>query len=590
MKKSVLFSMMAIAIAFSMVLSACATATPTAAPAAPAATTAPAAPAATTAPAAPAATTAPAAPASPAATTAPAAPAFTPASLSAPDCTYGGELKSIVALDAETVQFTLCQPDVAFPAKIAFASNEILPKALLDSTGGDSNKISQAPVGTGPYILKEWVRGDHMTLTANPNYWGTPPAVKTLVLKWATEPAGRLLQLQSGDADGIDNVGPDDIATVQKDSTLKLYPRVVDNVMYLGMNNTVKPFDNESVRQAFAMAINKAQIVKEFYPAGSTVADEFVPSTLEPGYTPGLADWPYDPAKAKAMLTAAKFDFSQTFPLSFRDADRSYISQQPKVAQEIQAELASIGVKVKLDQQESATLLQNSAAGKLTFFILGWGEDYPDATDWYDYHFNEQHKDFGTPYPDIVAAYKIGTSGTDNATRQKAYDTVNQLIHQHVPLIPVAHSSSSVAMKASIGNVIIGPYNENFEDMTTSSGQLVFVQNAEPISLYFADETDGETERACRLLYTPLLDYQWGGVGSQPALATSYDKSADLTQYTFHLRPGVKFSDGSVLTANDVVASFAAQWDAKNPDHKGNKGVYEYFTTLFTQFLNAPKS
>ncbi|MDR3577484.1 MAG: ABC transporter substrate-binding protein [Anaerolineaceae bacterium] len=588
MKKSVLFSMMAIAIAFSMMLSACApAATPTAAPAAPAATTAPAAPAATTAPAAPAATTAPAAPA---ATTAPAAPAFTPASLAAPDCTYGGELKSIEAVDANTVKFTLCQPDVAFPAKIAFASNEILPKALLDSTGGDSNKISATPIGTGPYVLKEWVRGDHMTLTANPNYWGPAPKIKTLVLKWSTEPAQRLLQLQSGDADGIDNVGPDDIATVQGDSTLKLYPRVVDNVMYLGMNNTVKPFDDEKVRQAFAMAINKAQIVKEFYPAGSTVADEFVPSTLLPGYTPGLTDWPYDPATAKQMLTAEKFDFSQTIPLSFRDADRSYISQQPKVAQEIQAELASIGVKVKLDQQESATLLQNSAAGKLTFFILGWGEDYPDATDWYDYHFNEQHKDFGNPYPDIVAAYKIGTSGTDNATRQKAYDTVNQLIHQHVPLIPVAHSSSSVAMKASVQNVIIGPYNENFQDMGTDSGQLVFVQNAEPISLYFADETDGETERACRLLYTPLLDYEWGGVGSQPALATSYDKSADLTVWTFHLRPGVKFSDGSVLTANDVVASFAAQWDAKNPDHKGNKGVYEYFTTLFTQFLNAPKS
>ncbi len=586
MKKSVLFSVMAIAIAFSMMLSACAPAA-TQAPAAPAATTAPAAPAATTAPAAPAATTAPAAPA---ATTAPAAPAFTPASLAAPDCTYGGELKSIAAVDAETVKFTLCQPDVAFPAKIAFASNEILPKALLDSTGGDSNKISATPVGTGPYVLKEWVRGDHMTLTANPNYWGPAPKIKTLILKWSTEPAQRLLQLQSGDADGIDNVGPDDIATVSGDATLKLYPRVVDNVMYLGMNNTVKPFDNESVRQAFSMAINKAQIVKNFYPAGSTVADEFVPSTLLPGYTPGLTDWAYDPAKAKQMLTDAKFDFSQTIPLSFRDADRSYISQQPKVAQEIQAELASIGVKVKLDQQESGTLLQNSAAGKLTFFILGWGEDYPDATDWYDYHFNEQHKDFGTPYPDIVAAYKIGTSGTDNATRQKAYDTVNQLIHQHAPLIPVAHSSSSVAMKAAVQNVIIGPYNENFQDMGNANDQLVFVQNAEPISLYFADETDGETERACRLLFTPLLDYQWGGVGSQPALASSYDKSADLTEWTFHLRPGVKFSDGSVLTANDVVASFAAQWDAKNPDHKGNKGVYEYFTTLFTQFLNAPKS
>ena len=103
-----------------------------------------------------------------------------------------------------TVKFTLCNPDAAFLAKVAFTSNEILPKALLDATGGDSAKISENPVGTGPYMLKEWVRGDHMTLEANPNYWGGVPDLKTLIIKWSKEPAQRLLELQSGNADAID--------------------------------------------------------------------------------------------------------------------------------------------------------------------------------------------------------------------------------------------------------------------------------------------------------------------------------------------------------------------------------------------------
>ena len=126
---------------------------------------------------------------SPTATTAP----FTPASLAAADCKYGGEIKSISAPDPNTVVFDLCTPDPAFLAKAAFAVFEILPKALLDSTGGDSAKIGQNPIGTGPMMVKEWVRGDHLTLVPNPNYWGTKPTTQTLIFKWSKETAARLL-------------------------------------------------------------------------------------------------------------------------------------------------------------------------------------------------------------------------------------------------------------------------------------------------------------------------------------------------------------------------------------------------------------
>ena len=73
-------------------------------------------------------------------------------------------------------------------------------------------------------MLKEWVRGDHMTLVANPNYWGPKPTLSTLIMKWSKEPAQRLLELQSGNVDSIELVGAEDIATVQADTTLVFDP------------------------------------------------------------------------------------------------------------------------------------------------------------------------------------------------------------------------------------------------------------------------------------------------------------------------------------------------------------------------------
>ena len=98
-------------------------------------------------------------------------------------------------------------------------------------------------------------------------------------------------------------------------------------------------------------------------------------------------------------------------------------------------------------------------------------------------------------------------------------DTVNILIKQHVPLIPIAHGANGDAFKASVKNVIVGPYNINFPNMTTDSGQLVWLQSGEPNSLWCGDETDGETLTACDNIYDPLYRVKYGASQIEPALA-----------------------------------------------------------------------
>jgi ABC-type transport system substrate-binding protein len=94
--------------------------------------------------------------------------------------------------------------------------------------------------------------------------------------------------------------------------------------------------------------------------------------------------------------------------------------------------------------------------------------------------------------------------------------------------------------------------------------------------------------RACLQVTESLLAYEVGGVGVIPGLAESYEASADLKEWTFKLRPGVTFHDGSTLDANDVVVSLGLQWDAANPLHTGNTGAFSYWSGLFGAFLNAP--
>ena len=96
-------------------------------------------------------------------------------------------------------------------------------------------------MGSGPYMVKEWVRGDHLTFVANPNYWGDAPKMSTLIFKWNSEAAARLTSLKAGEATGIDNPDPNDFASIKADPTLKLYPREALNIFYIGLNNNVQP-------------------------------------------------------------------------------------------------------------------------------------------------------------------------------------------------------------------------------------------------------------------------------------------------------------------------------------------------------------
>ncbi|MCK6578470.1 MAG: ABC transporter substrate-binding protein [Anaerolineae bacterium] len=513
----------------------------------------------------------------------------------AESCDYGGEILSIEAVDETTVKFTLCYADPAFPSKVAFAAFGIRSSDQLEVTGGGGDLLS-TPIGTGPYMLDHWDLGNEIVLARNDSYWGDAAIESTLIFRWNSESAQRLTELQAGNVSAIDNPGALDIPVVQGDPNLQFLPREGTNVFYVGMNNTIAPFDNVKVRQAVAYGVDKQRIVDQFYPPGSSVADQFMPTSIF-GYTPEVEPFPYDPEMARQLLEEAAAEGGFSLPIettiSYRDVVRGYLPSPGVVAADLQQQLAAIGINLTIEVQESGTFLDNASAGRLPIFLLGWGADYPDATNFLDFHFGVGANDsFGTKHPEITEPLQAGARLADFAERYPYYIEANTAIRDLVPMLPVAHGGSGIAYKAGVAGAHTSPLgNENFSVMDDpTSDTFVWMQNAEPISMYCSDETDGESLRACEQVIESLLAYEVGGTAVVPSLAETYEASEDLTEWTFHLRPGVTFHDGSALDSNDVVMTFAVQWDAANPLHVGRSGAFDYFSGFFAAFLNAPES
>ena len=501
--------------------------------------------------------------------------------------TNASTISEIRAEDERTVVFTLCAPDVAFLSKIAFSSFAIDDSDYLEAHGTDGSIVDE-PNGTGPYSLEAWNRGSDIVLAANDSYWGDAPLSPTVIFRWSAEAAQRLVELQSGAADGIDNPAPDDFESIEADPDLEIFPREGLNVFYVGFNNTYEPFDNELVRQAIAMGIDRQRIVDNFYPPGSEVASHFTPCAIAFGCE-GEEWYEYDPDAARDMLAEAGFPDGFETQIHLRDVVRGYLPLPTAVAADLQAQLADIGITATIDVQESTTFIDNSDAGNLPgIHLLGWGADYPDATNFLDYHFGAgASAQFGEGFEDIQEALATGGSTVDETERAAAYEAANNAIREHVPMVPIAHGGSATVFQAGLEGAHSSPLsNESMAVIAPGDDdQLVWVQNGEPGGLYCADESDGEALRVCEQIKESLYAYEVGGTEAIPALAEECAPNDDLSEWTCTLREGVTFHDGSTFDANDVVLSYAVQWDEAHPLHVGRDGSFTYFGALWG-FLN----
>jgi ABC-type transport system substrate-binding protein len=454
------------------------------------------------------------------------------------------------------------------------------PLARVPRGHGRTGDLITSPIGTGPYEFVGW--GSEITFEPYDGYWGEH-ASAAVTLGWEADPAVRLADLAAGTVDGIDAPDPGDYATIEADPDLALLFRDPLSIFYIGMNRDHEPFDDERVRQAMAMGVDRQRLLDLFYPEGSLVADQFRPPAMF-GYTTEPGWYDYDPAAAAALLADAGYPTGFEVTITYRDVPRIYLPTPDLVAAEIATQLAAIGVDVTIEEMESQSFIDAIQAGDLPFHLLGWFVDWPDPTNTLDFHFGPEASDqFGVGFADIRDVLVAARSTADATLRLDFYRQAAELLKQHAPMIPIAHAADAVAFRSDVAGAHAAPFGgESFAAMDPASrDQLVFTDVAEPLGLYCGDESDRASFRACVQVNEPLLTYGVGGTRIVPALATDWSTNNDLTLWTFTLRNGVTFHDGSQFDANDVVTTYAMMWDVANPLHVGNTGEFFYFDYTF---------
>ena len=306
------------------------------------------------------------------------------------------------------------------------------------------------PVGTGPFTFGKWERGKQITLEANSDYWGEKPAIDQAIIVAIDDPKARADALANGEIDGFDLVGPADIASLE-DQGFQIENRDPFNVLYLGMNQKVKPLDDPLVRQAIAYALNKDEIVKASMPEGTETAIEFVPPTVN-GYTEDVTRYDYDPEKAKQMLQQAGAD-GATIEFNYpTGVSRPYMPQPEDTFNVIRTQLQAVGLKVKptADQWDPDYLEKIQGTSKHGLHLLGWTGDYNDTDNFLGVFFGTATDEWGFTNQKLFDDLKQARGLPTVEEQKPVYEKINQEVMDYLPGVPLAHPVPSLAFSPDV--------------------------------------------------------------------------------------------------------------------------------------------
>jgi ABC-type transport system substrate-binding protein len=366
----------------------------------------------------------------------------------------------VQAVDASTVEFDLVNPDATFLNVLATPFASVVPKG----TARDAAVVQATPIGTGPYVLKSYTKGQQATFAANSHYWQTgQPYLDEVDFKVGVDDNAAIQQIEAGTLDLMGDALPSGSFT-QVTSDPVFCQQVVSNTLvntdYLFFDTQQEnagPLSKLEVRQALEYAIDKDNIIKLVHGAGAK-ADCIFPPDM-PGYDPACTPYSYDPVKAKTMLEAAGYPngFTSTLYSDTTDPD-------PQIAQALQQDLAAVGVTVDVKTEAFDTFLNRiETPHAAPMGWVGWFQDYPDPSDFIDpilscgsavqgganaaFYCNKQ--------VDQLAAAARGE--TDSAKRLADYQAIQKMIMADAPWVPVRHEKWFTLVGTRVGGFEIHP-------------------------------------------------------------------------------------------------------------------------------------
>jgi peptide/nickel transport system substrate-binding protein len=386
------------------------------------------------------------------------------------DFTFG-DVASYSATDDNTVVLKMKQPSAAMLASLAMVWQGITSYPAAAKYGKD---FRNHPVGTGPFIFREWRQRDQVILDANPDYWKGKPKVDHLVFKEYPDAQAALLALKRGETQIMGDVATQVIPALRDDKNLTIYTQPGLTLSGMAMPNQVPPFNDKRVRQALNYAVDKAAINKALYAGLAEISNSPIP-TAQWGHDPSMKPYPYDPAKATELLKAAGVQLPLKIELLAYSTPRGYNAAGPELAVALQGYFKKVGVEADIRKLDMGAFLQTVRSGKYQgMFLSGWSGDNGDPDNFVTPLFNVK----GYPVDDtshyvnadVDKLMDQAAVTIDSAKRLTMYKTIQKGIFDDAPWVFVNSTLQVRAARKEVKGFRLNP-TQMFFDMDQVSIQ-----------------------------------------------------------------------------------------------------------------------
>ena len=371
---------------------------------------------------------------------------------------FNDSIESVDVVDDYTVRINTKTPDASLLFNLTQHANAIVPKALIDS----GNDFNINPIGTGPYVWKEWKRGDQLEFEAFADYYLGEPAIKNVIWKIIPEGSSRTIALEAGEVDMVVDVESMDVDRIKENPDLATVEYTPTNVTWLMLNNEKPGLDNQNFRHAINSAIDKESVVTVALNNLGSVCETQVPNNL-PGTSDANTDT-YDLEKAKAYLEESGVDVSgMSFPIICSDDTKK------RAGEVIQANLKEIGIEANIESMDLATYLSTVAEGNFVAAIGGYGMG--DTISYLNgvYHsksINGSNKS-RLNNPEIDAMIDQASATIDQAQREALTEQICAKLNEICTQAPLYQPLTLRAFNADLQGVKVNPNGDcRVEDMS----------------------------------------------------------------------------------------------------------------------------
>ena len=378
-------------------------------------------------------------------------------------------------VDKTHVKISLKQPWGPIFADLAMFNAVITSKAYFEKVGAKA--FSEKPLGTGPFLIAEWMKGDHITLTRNPYYWQKgKPLVDEIRINVVPDDNTRIMQLKGGQVDMVETIPFSNVADLQKDSNINMLLPPALAIGYIGFNNTKPPFNDPRVRNALAYATDKTAIVKMVLFGQGEVATSFM-AKADPNWNPNVKGHPYDLDKAKQLLKDA--GFASGLKLEIVINPGSVVTSQ--IATILKDQWKRAGVDVTIKQMDAASLTPYIRTFQYQVNVSGWTYDMIDSSEIAERTaVSGISKNLWTGWGDSgskLAAqaeeltYKAEAE-VDPAKAKGIYYQIQEIYDQDAPRIPVYYAPYTFATSKKITGFVQNPLGVyRFENLDKTTGK-----------------------------------------------------------------------------------------------------------------------